>query len=813
MSSRGTSSQEAQTLYTRATRAELSGDFSLAFKLYVKSAEEFLHLSRTASDASVRGKWKAEAAKALGRAEKIKAKKDVAPVVSDPFSEREQQLVLQKSSVVNGRTYPVWTGPGSSQRTDLTQPGLSEEQQRLSASWRKPVAADGTVCSSVDSLLPEDVTQHIVSDCSFCASIAVCIAHNRAFGTKLAVSSLYPQDSDGLPTADDIHSVRIMFNGALRRVDIDADLPCHPDGSTMCISTGAKRELWPALLEKAYMKLMGGYEFPGSLSSTDLYTLTGWIPEHVEIASQHFERERTWKRLSSAFSQGRCMGTLGTGAELRQHAIDSIPLLPAHSYAIIDIVDHEDERTLVLLDPWEEPVIAQDGIGDGEPDVSKLSLEDSDREASRIYRVSWDEACILFDGIYFSWDPQMFSHHLNFHGTWKKDSSAQDALPSHRQLDLRLSLDQPATGDTEVWILLTRHTVDTKRSGEFISLSANDPGSTSLDVLKGEYTNNTQMLVRATASEDVISLTASYDGPYDDVGFTVTAYASVPVFWKTETFTLPYTEKATGAFIAGKNAGGNPALPTFMTNPQYHLRLHPDDSAAKTGRDKKVRTRLSLHGDRRVPLNILAVWSNGQRIADFAQNDVACSSGAYNYGYASVSKELRAGDYTVVVSAFDSRHLGPFILNVECGARFELKPIPQEGAGMFCKPIRGEWTAETAAGAPQFERYKRNPVYELKLSAQSQVLIRLQLSDRNPNVSLNATLFQLKNDGTLGSLVATSGPYAETVCGVALGPVTAQAGSYAIIPSTFNPGVCMPFRLLVYTSTSSTSVNLVTLSR
>ena len=78
----------SQTLYTRATRAELGEDFSLAFKLYVRSAEEFLHLSRTASDASVRGRWKAEAAKALGRAEKIKARKEVAPVVSDPFSER-----------------------------------------------------------------------------------------------------------------------------------------------------------------------------------------------------------------------------------------------------------------------------------------------------------------------------------------------------------------------------------------------------------------------------------------------------------------------------------------------------------------------------------------------------------------------------------------------------------------------------------------------------------------------------------------------------------------------------------------------------
>ena len=50
-----------------------------------------------------------------------------------------------------------------------------------------------------------------------------------------------------------------------------------------------------------------------------------------------------------------------------------------------------------------------------------------------------------------------------------------------------------------------------------------------------------------------------------------------------------------------------------------------------------------------------------------------------------------AGDYTVVVSAFDSRHTGPYILQVESSLRFDLTPIPQEGSGMFSKVIRGEW--------------------------------------------------------------------------------------------------------------------------
>ncbi|KAG5638430.1 hypothetical protein H0H81_012647 [Sphagnurus paluster] len=62
-----------QLTYNKAAKAELSRDYDLAFRLYVKSAELYLHLSRSSIVNTEATKWKTNAGKALQRAEKIKA--------------------------------------------------------------------------------------------------------------------------------------------------------------------------------------------------------------------------------------------------------------------------------------------------------------------------------------------------------------------------------------------------------------------------------------------------------------------------------------------------------------------------------------------------------------------------------------------------------------------------------------------------------------------------------------------------------------------------------------------------------------------
>ncbi|KAG1746435.1 hypothetical protein EDB19DRAFT_1894215 [Suillus lakei] len=757
---------DAENTYARAAKFELEKDWNNAFKLYLQAADAFLHLSRTADP-----KYRNNAATALKRAEKIKQHRHLAPISTDHFSHR--------NSLINGNHIPLATSPTPESHTSPFsdpdgQPSLGSVSP--SSTWKRPTDAVPAASLASLSLLPSDIIQNIVNDCSVCASIAVCIQHHLRFKSNVL---------------------------------IDDRLPFDHNNKLLGISTGGKNQLWPSFVEKAYMKLMGGYDFLGSNSAIDLHVLTGWIPEHIDLRSASFERERTWSRIMAGFPRGDCMMTVGTNDKTALN-IHSVKLLPSHDYAVTGIKETDDERWVTLLD-------------------SRIC-------SPEFLDMRWDDICASFEGLYISWNPSLFGSCVTFHGSWQPENSEDlprgtsrptTLAPTSNTTSNEHSNSNSNSTETEIWILLTRHLRDTHRTSEYIAINVQEDDMSN-------YTNSTHVLSRIKTSQfqtqtsGSLSLLACYDGQFEEVGFTVTAFAAssdVVLSWDTRVPPARYMQKIDGA-LTNRTAGGNCTHPTYMVNPQYHLRVHSASTSTSidkrpstsTGIDKrpstsvdiqnnKTQVTLTAQSTRDISLNVTAVWSQGERISELSQKEVVAHSGPYTYGHARVAADLAPGDYTVVLSAFEPDQTGKFTLKVESPSQFEIKAIPQEGAGMYVKTVRGEWDSMTAAGGPSQNRYHRNPVYEVTIPSASEFGARLQLLARAPGVSTNLSLFP-SSSANLQRCIASSGPYSDALSGVDIPKRSICPGKYYLVPSTYHAGVHAQFRVIVYSTVSGIEVVL-----
>lgn len=99
------------------------------------------------------------------------------------------------------------------------------------------------------------------------------------------VSIIYPYDYNTMRpiiSSNGKYVFRFNFNGCFRKVVIDDRLPTSRTEQTLhVVDRNNPGVIWPALIEKAYLKVRGGYDFPGSNSGTDICVLTGWIPEQL----------------------------------------------------------------------------------------------------------------------------------------------------------------------------------------------------------------------------------------------------------------------------------------------------------------------------------------------------------------------------------------------------------------------------------------------------------------------------------------------------------------------------------------------------
>ncbi|NWY41868.1 CAN7 protein, partial [Sylvia borin] len=339
--------ERAHFLVTQAFDEDDKGNAEEAIELYTEAVELCLKTATETSEAGLQAKLKQLARQALDRAEALKesmskssqkekstAAKPNQPVrtffplgpdfslndkpqtiravqASESQGQRytaEEIEVLRKTSKINGIEYVPFMSVDLRERFAFPMPfsdkcgklPLSPKQKAMFAKWVRPddITNNPTMIYTVSSF---SIKQTIVSDCSFVASLAISAAYERRYNKKLITSIIYPQNKKGEPEYNPCgkYMVKLHINGVPRKVIIDDQLPVDHSGELLCSYSNNKNELWVSLIEKAYMKVMGGYDFPGSNSNIDLHALTGWIPERIAMHSdnQAFNKDSTFRML------------------------------------------------------------------------------------------------------------------------------------------------------------------------------------------------------------------------------------------------------------------------------------------------------------------------------------------------------------------------------------------------------------------------------------------------------------------------------------------------------------------------------------
>lgn len=451
--------------------------------------------------------------------------------------------------------------------------------------------------------------------------------------------------------------------------------------------------LWPALVEKAYLKARGGYDFPGSNSGTDLAILTGWIPEQIFLHSDDVLPDALWKRILSGFKYGDVLLTIGTG-KLTKKEERQLGLAREHDYAVLNLREVDGIREMLIKNPWSDGAVWKGRSRSSvnlthfsSANLEHLSLSEQ-QDASMAPGTFWmdlDSVFQHFENLYLNWNPDLFTHREDIHFSW--DTLASTRTSGCFVANPQFAISTPVDGD--VWLQLNRHfqTETSTGKGEspnagYISLYLYKAGGkrvflSDAAIERGPYVDspNTLLKVHLSANETYTLVVAAQMLPAIKQNFTLSALARTPLTF-TEAEAKYLSSQTCAAAWTHNTAGGNSDFKSYVDNPQFFFSLPSAASMAilldvsKTSPDPPaVHAKVFFSPKRR-------------RITRVRKRDILASTGDYRRQSAVLEAHLEAGDYTVICSTFEPSQLSLFNLTVHSTLKqIQVVPVPAEAAG------------------------------------------------------------------------------------------------------------------------------------
>ena len=191
-----------------------------------------------------------------------------------------------------------------------------------------------------------DILQGNIGDCYFLTALLALTQYPYLIAEKFRTKNF---------NEEGYYEMIFFIDGEWQIVFIDDYLPYDPDQEQLVGVRPEYKELWAILLEKAWVKLNGGYTNTfGGLFSEAIAALTGFPTEifkHYKLTNNPIEIINLYKSIEIGNKEGAIMacGTNSNGI-----GIDIFGLIPGHSYLIVYPKKWE-ERNLYLLklkNPW-----------------------------------------------------------------------------------------------------------------------------------------------------------------------------------------------------------------------------------------------------------------------------------------------------------------------------------------------------------------------------------------------------------------------------------------------------------------------------
>ncbi|KAF8539573.1 hypothetical protein BDD12DRAFT_837089, partial [Trichophaea hybrida] len=557
-----------------------------------------------------------------------------------------------------------------------------------------------------------DLTQDVVTDCSVVASLCVCNRREEKGLGRIVSNTIYPQDENGrvVVSPSGKYIVKLFFNGCYRKVIIDDYLPASRSGRALYVTCRNNPSVFaPALIEKAYLKIMGGYDFPGSNSGTDLLALTGWIPEHVFLQSDEVVLGALWRRMSKAWTTGDVLITLGTGRMTVREEIE-LGLVGEHDYAMLEMKEEDGERLMLVKNPWSEGTVWK-GLPTEDKDDDRDFDAPSDSESNRldmlnleqalpakeplqpgVFWISLDNICRNFASIYLNWNPTLFTHIHESHFSWDLSIDSTDTSFGRNP---QFSISNPSQTSGPVWILLSRHLGLPNIQSEgmikngFISLylfnaSGRRVYLSAPNLRRTRYVDSPQTLLCIDdfpSGETYTLVVSSQDLSPKTHPFSLAIYSLANLKIAPVVETYPYSLTLSSSWTE-TTAGGNAQSPSYPQNPQFALSVStPSDIG------------LLLESRTEHPIHVKLVHSPGGRVASVTTRDIVTGSGEYKRSAAlATTSSIPAGSYTIIASTFEAGQFGDFNLTLlSTSSSATLKELPAETAGCFEAVVCGTW--------------------------------------------------------------------------------------------------------------------------